>query len=44
MVTPYLMRIITALPEGKNKTTQVGDKLVMVESESQKEYLYIEVD
>ena len=44
MVTPYLMRIITALPEGKNKTTQVGDKLVMVESESQKEYLYIEID
>jgi hypothetical protein len=44
MVTPYLMRIITALPEGKNKTTHVGDKLVMVESESQKEYLYIEID
>lgn len=44
MVTPYLMRIITALPEGKNKTTQVGDKLIMVESESQKEYLYIEID
>ena len=44
MVYPYYMRIITALPEGANKTTRAGDKLVMMESETNKEYLFIEVE
>lgn len=44
MVYPYYMRIITALPVGANKTTRAGDKLVMMESETNKEYLFIEVE
>lgn len=44
MVYPYYMRIITALPAGANKTTRAGDKLVMMESETNKEYLFIEVE
>ena len=44
MVYPYYMRIITALPKGANKTTRTGDKLVMMESETNKEYLFIEVE
>ena len=44
MVYPYYMRIITPLPEGANKTTRAGDKLVMMESETNKEYLFIEVE
>lgn len=44
MVYPYYMRIITALPKGANKTTRAGDKLVMMESETNKEYLFIEVE
>ena len=44
MVYPYYMRIITALPQGANKTTRAGDKLVMMESETNKEYLFIEVE
>ena len=44
MVYPYYMRIITALPGGANKTTRAGDKLVMMESETNKEYLFVEVE
>jgi hypothetical protein len=44
MVYPYYMRIITALPVGANKTTRAGDKLVMMESETNKEYLFVEVE
>lgn len=44
MVYPYYMRIITALPIGANKTTRAGDKLVMMESETNKEYLFVEVE